>query len=127
MGGKSRLAIWLRMGVLAGAGGFHSSLSDLLLFLDALCANDAPIASMVPPLIATGAQGGMELGWPHPDGVGSRFSIRAPLEALVLSCDVFPSGGVVVLSNAGIDAVVDLGVHVLVSVLRGIGSPGDSR
>jgi serine-type D-Ala-D-Ala carboxypeptidase/endopeptidase len=56
------------LGVLDGAGECHSSLSDLLLFLDALCANNSPIASMVPPLIAARAQGGMELGWPHPDG-----------------------------------------------------------
>jgi serine-type D-Ala-D-Ala carboxypeptidase/endopeptidase len=102
------------LGVLAGAGGFHSSLSDLLLFLDALCDQDSPIASMVSPLIAGRAQGGMELGWPHPDGGiaishwgatgGSRSFVR---------CIPEWKRGVVVLSNAGIDAVVDLGVHVL--------------
>jgi serine-type D-Ala-D-Ala carboxypeptidase/endopeptidase len=102
------------LGILGGAGAFRSSPSDLLLFLDALCDRDSPIASMVSPLIAARAQGGMELGPPHPDGGianshwggtgGSRCFVR---------CIPAWKRGVVVLSNAGIDAIVDLGVHVL--------------
>jgi serine-type D-Ala-D-Ala carboxypeptidase/endopeptidase len=102
------------MGILAAAGAFRSSVSDLLVFLDALCDHDSPIASMVPPLIGARAQGGMELGAPHPDGGvaishwgatgGSRSFVR---------CIPEWKRGIVVLSNAGIDAVIDLGLHVL--------------
>jgi serine-type D-Ala-D-Ala carboxypeptidase/endopeptidase len=102
------------LGVLAGAGGFRSTLSDLLLFLDALCDHDSPIASMVAPLVAGRAQGGMELGWPHPDGgvAISHWGATGGARSFV-RCIPEWKRGVVVLSNAGIDAVVDLGVHVL--------------
>jgi serine-type D-Ala-D-Ala carboxypeptidase/endopeptidase len=99
------------LGVLAGAGGFRSTVADLLLFLDALCDQDSPIASMVSPHCGVPAE---EWNWGGRIPMqGSPFRIGAPPEALVLSCAVFPIGSGVVLSNAGIDAVVDFAVRVL--------------
>jgi D-alanyl-D-alanine-carboxypeptidase/D-alanyl-D-alanine-endopeptidase len=100
--------------VMAGTGAFRSNLSDLLRFMDAVCDQGSPIASMIGPLMTSRDQGGLELGKPHPDGAmalskpggtgGARGFVR---------CIPAWKRGVAVLSNASIDAVVDLGIHVL--------------
>jgi CubicO group peptidase (beta-lactamase class C family) len=100
--------------VLAGTGAFRSTLSDLLRFMDAVCDQGSPLASMIGPLMTPRDQGGLELGKPHPDGAmalskpggtgGARGFVR---------CIPEWKRGVAVLSNASIDAVVDLGIHVL--------------
>jgi serine-type D-Ala-D-Ala carboxypeptidase/endopeptidase len=79
------------LGVLAGAGGFRSTVADLLLFLDALCDHGSPIASMVPHLIAARAHAGMELGWSHPNA-GIAISHWGATGGSRSSCGVFPSG-----------------------------------
>jgi D-alanyl-D-alanine-carboxypeptidase/D-alanyl-D-alanine-endopeptidase len=100
--------------VLAAAGAFRSNLSDLLRFLDALCDQDSPISSMVGLLITPRDQGGLELGPLHPDGgiaishAGGTGGFRS-----FVKCIPEWKRGVAVLSNARIDAVVDLGGHAL--------------
>jgi serine-type D-Ala-D-Ala carboxypeptidase/endopeptidase len=100
--------------VLAGAGAFRSNLSDLLRFMDAVCDQASPIASMIGPLMTPRDQGGLELGPPHPDGgiALSHSGGTGGFRSLV-RCVPEWKRGVAVLSNASIDAVVDLGVHVL--------------
>ena len=102
------------LGILAGAGALRSSASDLLVFLDALCDAESPIAPMVGLLVTPRAQGGTELGPPHPDG-GIAISHAGGTGGTRTFARCIPDWkrGVVVLSNAGIDAVVDLGLHVL--------------
>ena len=103
--------------VLAGAGGLHSNLSDLLRFMDAVCDQGSPISAMIGPLVTPRDQGGLELGPPlppHPDGAislsaggttgGSRSFLRCVPEW---------KRGVAVLSNTGIGHVFNLGIHVL--------------
>jgi serine-type D-Ala-D-Ala carboxypeptidase/endopeptidase len=100
--------------VLAGAGAFRSNVSDLLRFMDALYDQSSPISSMVKPLTTPRTQGGLELGAPHPDGglaishSGGTGGFRS-----FIRCIPEWKRGVAVLSNTCIDAVVDLGVHVL--------------
>lgn len=100
--------------VLAPAGAFRSNVSDLLRFMDGLCDSDSPISSMIGPLITPRSQGGLELGPPHPDGgiaishSGGTGGFRS-----FVRCVPEWKRGVAVLSNTCIDAVVDLGVHVL--------------
>jgi serine-type D-Ala-D-Ala carboxypeptidase/endopeptidase len=102
------------LGVLAGAGAFCSNLSDLLRFMDALCDQDSPISSMTGPLLTPRDRGGLELGKPHPDGgialshAGGTGGFRS-----FVGCIPQWKRGVAVLSNACIDAVVDLGGHAL--------------
>jgi D-alanyl-D-alanine-carboxypeptidase/D-alanyl-D-alanine-endopeptidase len=100
--------------VLAGTGAFRSTLSDLLRFMDAVCDQDSPLAAMIGPLMTPRDQGGLELGKPYPDGAmalskpggtgGARGFVR---------CIPEWKRAVAVLSNASIDAVVDLGIHAL--------------
>jgi len=100
--------------VLAGTGALRSTLSDLLRFMDAVCNPASPIAAMVGALMTPRDQGGLELGKPHPDGAialskpGGTAGARG-----FVKCIPEWQRGVVVLSNASIDAVVDLGIHVL--------------
>jgi D-alanyl-D-alanine-carboxypeptidase/D-alanyl-D-alanine-endopeptidase len=100
--------------VLAGTGALRSTMSDLLRFMDAVCDQGSPIASIIRPLMTPRDQGGLELGKPHPDGAialskpGGTGGARG-----FVKCIPEWKRGVVVLSNASIDAVVDLGVHVL--------------
>jgi D-alanyl-D-alanine-carboxypeptidase/D-alanyl-D-alanine-endopeptidase len=104
-----RVSDW-NFDVLAGAGAFRSSLSDLLRFMDALCDQDSPISSMVGPLTTPRDQGGLELGPPHPDG-GIAISHSGGTGGFRSFVRCIPEWkrGVAVLSNACIDAVVDLG------------------
>lgn len=107
------ISLW-NFDVLAGAGALRSTAADMLAFLEALADARSPIGDMVSPVIAPREQGGMGLGAPHPDGGmaiahaggtgGSRSSIRYIPEW---------KRGIVVLSNSNVDAVIDLGVHVL--------------
>lgn len=100
--------------VLAGAGAFRSNLSDLLAFMDAMYDRDLPISAMIGPLVTPRDQGGLELGAPHPDGgVALSHSGGTGGFRTFVRCIPEWKRGVAVLSNAGIDAVVDLGVHVL--------------
>lgn len=100
--------------VLAAAGAFRSNVPDLLRFMDALCDRDSPMSSMMALLITPRSQGGLELGAPHPDGgiaishSGGTGGFRS-----FVRCVPEWKRGVAVLSNTCIDAVVDLGVHVL--------------
>lgn len=105
--------LW-NLGVLAGAGAFRSSAADLLSFLEALGDPTSPIAAIVAPLVTPRARGGMGLGPLHPDGgfVISHSGGTGGTRSFV-RCIPEWKRGVVVLSNANIDAVVDLGVHVL--------------
>lgn len=101
--------------VLAGAGALRSNLSDLLLFMDALCDPErSPIGSMIGPLVTSRDRGGLELGPPHPNG-GIAISHSGGTGGFRSFVRCIPEWkrGVVVLSNSVIDAVVDLGVHVL--------------
>lgn len=100
--------------VLAGAGAFRSNLSDLLAFMDAMCDPDSPISAMIGPLVTPRDRGGLELGPPHPDG-GLALSHSGGTGGFRSFVRCIPEWkrGVAVLSNACIDAVVDLGVHVL--------------
>ena len=101
-------------GVLAGAGAFRSNLSDLLRFMDALCDQNSPISSMIGPLVTLRHQGGLELGKPHPDGgIGLSHGGGTVGFRSFVGCIPEWKRGVAVLSNACIDAVVDLGGHVL--------------
>jgi serine-type D-Ala-D-Ala carboxypeptidase/endopeptidase len=102
------------LGVLAGAGAFRSNLSDLLRFMDALCDQGSPISSMIGPLVTPRDQGGLELGKPHPDGgIGLSHAGGTGGFRSFVGCIPDWKRGVAVLSNACIDAVVDLGGHVL--------------
>lgn len=100
--------------VLAGTGALRSTAPDLLRFLDAMCDQRSSIASIFHPLMTSRAQGGLELAKLHLDGVvalskpGGTGGARGFVEYI-------PEWkrGVVVLSNASIDAVVDLGAHIL--------------
>ena len=100
--------------VLAGAGALRSNLSDLLRFMDALYNQGSPISSMIGPLVTPRDQGGLGLGAPHPDGgialshAGGTGGFRS-----FVMCIPQWKRGVAVLSNACIDAVVDLGGHAL--------------
>jgi D-alanyl-D-alanine-carboxypeptidase/D-alanyl-D-alanine-endopeptidase len=100
--------------VLAGAGAFRSNLSDLLRFMDALCDQGSPISSTTGLLMTPRDRGGLELGPPHPNGgiaishSGGTGGFRS-----FLRCIPEWNRGVAVLSNTCVDAVVDLGVHVL--------------
>ena len=100
--------------VLAGTGALRSNGSDLLRFMDALCDQDSPIASMVGPLMTPRDQGGLELAKQQPDGaiVLSKPGGTGGARGFVICIPAWKRG-VVVLSNASIDAVVDLGIHVL--------------
>jgi D-alanyl-D-alanine-carboxypeptidase/D-alanyl-D-alanine-endopeptidase len=99
---------------LAGTAALRSTLSDLLRFMDAVCDQGSPIASIIRPLMTPRDQGGLELGKPHPDGAialskpGGTGGARG-----FVKCIPEWKRGVVVLSNTSIDAVVDLGIHVL--------------
>ncbi|MCK1544821.1 serine hydrolase [Bradyrhizobium sp. 179] len=100
--------------VLAAAGAFRSNVSDLLRFMDALCEGHSPISSMIGPLTTPRSQGGLELGPPHPDG-GIAISHSGGTGGFRSFVRCIPEWkrGVAVLSNTCIDAVVDLGVHLL--------------
>jgi D-alanyl-D-alanine-carboxypeptidase/D-alanyl-D-alanine-endopeptidase len=100
--------------VLAGTGAFRSTLSDLLRLMDAVCDRGSPIASIIRPLLTPRDRGGLELAKPHPGGAmalskpGGTGGFRG-----FVRCIPEWKRGVVVLSNASIDAVVDFGIHVL--------------
>ncbi|MGY5800158.1 serine hydrolase [Rhizobium sp. LEGMi12c] len=100
--------------VLAGTGALRSTLPDLLRFVDAVCDQSSAIASIIRPLMTPRDQGGLELAKPHLDGVialskpGGTGGFRS-----FVKCIPEWKRGVAVLSNASIDAVVDLGAHVL--------------
>jgi CubicO group peptidase (beta-lactamase class C family) len=100
--------------VLAGTGALRSTPSDLLRFMDAMCDQDSPIACIIRPLMTPRDQGGLELAKPHADGAialskpGGTGGARG-----FVKCIPEWKRGVAVLSNASIDAVVDLGIHVL--------------
>ena len=100
--------------VLAGTGALRSTLPDLLRLMDAVCDQSSAIASIIRPLMTPRDQGGLELAKPHLDGVialskpGGTGGFRS-----FVKCIPEWKRGVAVLSNASIDAVVDLGAHVL--------------
>ncbi|MFK0165710.1 serine hydrolase [Rhizobium sp. NPDC090279] len=99
---------------LAGTGALRSTLPDLLCFVDAVCDERSSLASVIRPLMTPRDQGGLELATQHLDGVvalskpGGTGGARA-----FVKCIPEWKRGVAVLSNASIDAVVDLGAHVL--------------
>jgi hypothetical protein len=82
--------------------------------MDAMCDQDSPIACIIRPLMTPRDQGGLELAKPHADGAialskpGGTGGARG-----FVKCIPEWKRGVAVLSNASIDAVVDLGIHVL--------------
>ena len=92
--------------VLAGTGAFRSTLSDLLRLMDAVCDPGSPIASIIRPLMTPRGRGGLELAKPHPGGAmalskpGGTGGFRG-----FVRCIPEWKRGVVVLSNASIDAV----------------------
>lgn len=100
--------------VLAGTGALRSTVPDLLRFVDAVCDENSSLAPIIRPLMTPRDQGGFELAKPHLDGVvalskpGGTGGARS-----FVKCIPEWQRGVVVLSNASIDAVVDLGAHVL--------------
>jgi serine-type D-Ala-D-Ala carboxypeptidase/endopeptidase len=100
--------------VLAGTGALRSTVPDLLRFAEVVCDQNSPIASLVRPLMIPRDQGGLELAKPHLDGV---IALSKPGGTGGARCFVkcIPEWrrGVAVLSNASIDAVVDLGAHAL--------------
>ena len=100
--------------VLAGTGALRSNLSDLLRFMDAVCDPGSPIAAMIGPLMTPRDQGGLELGKRQPDGaiVLSKPGGTGGARGFVICIPEWKRGAVV-LSNASIDAVVDLGIHVV--------------
>lgn len=100
--------------VLAGTGALRSTLPDLLRFLDAVCDQSSAIASIIRPLMMPRDQGGLELAKPHVDGVIalSKPGGTAGARSFVKYIPEWRRG-VAVLSNASIDAVVDLGAHIL--------------
>ncbi|AOO82647.1 serine hydrolase [Bosea vaviloviae] len=107
------IPLW-NLNVLAGAGALRSTAVDMLIFVEALGDAQSPIGSMVSPIVTPREQGGLGLGAPHPNGGitiahsgrtgGTRSHIRYIPEW---------ERGIVVLSNSNVDAVVDLGVHIL--------------
>lgn len=107
------LPLW-NFGVLAGAGALRSTAVDMLVFVEALGDAKSPIGPMVGPIVTPREQGGLGLGVAHPDGGmaiahsggtgGTRSFVRHIPEW---------KRGIVVLSNSNVDAVVDLGVHIL--------------
>jgi serine-type D-Ala-D-Ala carboxypeptidase/endopeptidase len=100
--------------VLAGTGGLRSTVPDLLRFVDAVCDQSSSIASIIRPLMNPRDQGGLELAKPHLDGVNALSKLGGTGGARsFVKCIPEWNRGVAVLSNASIDAVVDLGVHVL--------------
>jgi CubicO group peptidase (beta-lactamase class C family) len=101
--------------VLAGAGALLSNARDLLLFLDALCdPEQSPLGPMIGLFVAPCDQGGLGLGSMHPDG-GIEISHSGGTGGFRSYVGCIPEWkrGVVVLSNACIDATDDLGVHLL--------------
>ncbi|KRR29627.1 hypothetical protein CQ13_38410 [Bradyrhizobium retamae] len=102
--------------VLAGAGGLRSNLSDLLLFMDALCdPEQTSIGSMISPLVKPLSQGGLGLlPTPHYDGPTS-ISHAGGTGGFSSFVGCIPEWkrGIVCLSNSGIPAIADLAVHVL--------------
>lgn len=102
------------LAVLEAAGAFRSNVSDLLLFLDALNDPGSPLGPMVAPLVTPRDQGGLQLGQIHPDGgVALSHSGGTGGFRSFVRCVPQWQRGVVVLSNAAIGAVADLGVHLL--------------
>ncbi|SDF32959.1 CubicO group peptidase, beta-lactamase class C family [Bradyrhizobium brasilense] len=100
--------------VLAGTGALRSTMLDLLRFVEAVYNRSSSIAPIIPPLMTPRDQGGLELAKTHLDGVialskpGGTGGVRG-----FVKCIPEWKRGVVVLSNASIDAVVDLGAHSL--------------
>jgi CubicO group peptidase (beta-lactamase class C family) len=103
--------LW-NLGILAGAGAFRSTATDLLTFLEAIGDTDSPVSAMLPHLVTLHLGSVIEFVPPghnipaiasHSGGTGgTRTFVR---------CE--GNRGVVVLGNAGIDAVIDLGQHIL--------------
>ena len=102
-------------GTMASAGALRSSAADLLLFLDAL---RDPVASPVGEALALLSRaredGGLGLATPHPDG-GMLLSHTGGTGGFRSYAGCLPAWdrGVVVLSNAAIEATADLGLHLL--------------
>lgn len=103
--------LW-NLGVLAGAGAFRSSAADLLSFLEALGDAGSPIGAALPHLVTLRLGSLIAFGPPNAEGaiVASHSGGTGGTRAFVRSEG---KRGVVALSNAGIDAVVDLGHYVL--------------
>lgn len=105
--------LW-NFGVLAGAGALRSTAVDMLAFVEALGDAQSPIAGMVPPIVTPREKGGLGLGAPHPNG-GMAISHSGGTGGTRSFVRHIPEWkrGIVVLSNSNVDAVVDLGVHIL--------------
>jgi CubicO group peptidase (beta-lactamase class C family) len=99
---------------LAGTGALRSTMADLLRFADAVCDPGSPMASIIRPLMVPRDQGGLGLATLHLDGVValSKPGGTGGARGFIKSIPDWKRS-VAVLSNASIDAVVDLGAHVL--------------
>ena len=102
-------------GVMSGAGALRSSAEDVLLFVDTLRdPASSPLADAVATLWRPLAEGGLGLARSHPDGglvlehSGGTGGFRS-----YAACLPSWGRGVVVLSNAAIEATADLGLHLL--------------
>ena len=102
-------------GVMSGAGALRSSAEDVLLFLDALRdPGTSPLADAVATLWRPHAEGGLGLARPHPEG-GMLLEHSGGTGGFRSYAACLPSWerGIVVLSNAAIEATADLGLHLL--------------
>jgi CubicO group peptidase (beta-lactamase class C family) len=105
------------LGILAGAGGLRSSAFDMLTFLEALGADDSPLAAAIAIFKAPeteGGQGGLGKAVAFPDGysVITHSGGTGGYTGFV-ACAPDWGRGVVVLANAACGAVGDLGFHLL--------------
>ena len=103
--------LW-NLGVLAGAGAFRSTATDLLIFLEAVGDANSPIGAMLPNLVTLHLGSVIEFHPPGPNvpAIASHSGGTGGTRTFV-RCE--GSRGVVVLGNASIDAVIDLGQHIL--------------
>jgi CubicO group peptidase (beta-lactamase class C family) len=105
--------------VLAGAGSLHSSVNDLLTFLDALGRENGPLAGVLPAMLATRRPGPgipQALGWwiiPVPPGEGIVVHDGGTLGfSSAVAYDPKARIGIVVLSNTAA-GVGDIARHLL--------------
>jgi CubicO group peptidase (beta-lactamase class C family) len=100
--------------VLAPAGALRSTALDMLAFLEALGDAQSPIGRMVSPIVTPREEGGIGLGAPHPNG-GTAIAHSGGTGGTRSSIRYIPEWkrGIVVPSNSNVDAVIDLGVHIL--------------
>lgn len=105
---------WWNLGILAGAGALRSTAADMLTFMQAMADPASALGEMTPILLAPRSTGGLGLSTPHPDaGISIAHSGGTGGSRSWVHYIPEWNRGVVVLSNSNIDAVIDLGVHIL--------------